>query len=440
MLMRSLFIFRRDLRIEDNTGLIEALNDSDEVILAFIYDPRQVDSPDASSNALQFMAESLADLHKQAGALGGRLNFFKGIAEDVVDVLLSTEKIDAVYLNRDYTEFSRKRDLAIKNVCARHDRVFRQFSDILLHEPEEILRKGEPYRVFTPYFRSSMAFRKRMPASPGKNSFHRGLISTGSGAIAFTGKSNIAIRGGRENALEVLGSLERFRNYDHERDIPSVPTTMLSAHLKFGTVSIREVYHAIQATLGDNHALLRQLMWRDFWTYVGFHFPKTWSCMQERFNNIKWENDEGKFKAWCDGKTGYPIVDAGMRQLNETGFMHNRLRMVVASFLTKDLHIDWRWGEKYFRAKLLDYDPLVNNGNWQWAAGVGLDAVPYFRIFNPWLQQRKFDQECEYIKRWVPELRGFSPRAIHSGDMDYYPLIVDHKRAAEKARDLYSSA
>lgn len=229
------------------------------------------------------------------------------------------------------------------------------------------------------------------------------------------------------------------------RNLPSLSgTTGLSAHHKFGTISIRESYWAVRSALGKSHTLVRELYWRDFFTHIGFHYPHVLSgCFHERYDTLKWENDEVKFKAWCQGRTGFPIVDAGMRELNITGFMHNRMRMITASFLVKDLHIDWRWGEKYFAQRLVDYDPLVNNGNWQWAASTGCDAQPYFRIFNPWLQQAKYDPKCLYIKQWVKELAGCTPKRIHriqdNIPTEYVSPIVDHAVASQKAKAMFKA-
>jgi len=224
--------------------------------------------------------------------------------------------------------------------------------------------------------------------------------------------------------------------YAATKDIPALSTSNLSAHLKFGTLSIRETYHAIKKILGPTHLLLRQLYWRDFFTHVAYYSPFVFGhAFHEKYDQLIWEHDDKKFQRWCTGTTGFPIVDAGMRQLTTTGFMHNRVRMIAASFLTKDLHIDWRWGEKFFAQQLIDYDPAVNNGNWQWCASTGCDAQPYFRIFNPWLQQKKFDTECIYIKRWIPELKKVAPATIHTWYANKLPSnypkpMVDHTQEA----------
>ncbi|MBZ0167786.1 MAG: DNA photolyase family protein, partial [Candidatus Omnitrophica bacterium] len=259
--------------------------------------------------------------------------------------------------------------------------------------------------------------------------------------------AHIAQSGGRKSGLKILKGLSRYKNYDDERDIPAVDgTTNLSAHNKFGTVSVREVYHGMRNVLGQTHTLIKQLYWRDFFVHVGYHHPEVLgSAFHEKYNKIPWRDSRQDFQAWCDGRTGFPIVDAGMRELNTTGFMHNRVRMITASLLVKDLQIDWRWGEKYFAQKLIDYDPLVNNGNWQWVASTGCDVQPYFRVFNPWRQQERFDPDAKYIKHWIPELKELSPKEIHTWDgaegslfaPDYPPPMVDHSVETKKVKELF---
>ncbi len=252
------------------------------------------------------------------------------------------------------------------------------------------------------------------------------------------------MQGGRRQALAIFDALENLKEYQNRRDYPALASTsLLSAHLKFGTVSIREAFYAVQCALGVDHPLLRQFYWRDFFTHIAYHFPEVFGhAFVRKYDALPWRNDQARFYTWAEGRTGFPIVDAGMRELNQTGYMHNRVRMITASFLVKDLHISWRWGERYFAQHLVDYDPCVNNGNWQWAASTGCDAQPYFRIFNPWLQQQKFDADCEYIYRWIPELRPFPPEVIHRWDKkfaacDYPKPIVDHRFESEKAKEMF---
>lgn len=450
---KALFIFRRDLRIQDNTGLIQAANLSDIIIPCFIFDPRQVGSANKykSDNCIQFMLESLQDLDKELKKHETALYLFNGKAHDVVNALIKSEGIDAVFCNRDYTPFSAERDNALKKTCERNKVTFHQYGDALLHEPEEVKTKnGTPYLMFTPFFKyvhTHLVVRE--PHKSTTPNFYRKKIKNALSLTAIKKPNNdlIAFHGGRAQGLKILKKIDQYTNYQKVRDFLAMnATTHLSPHNKFGTVSIREVYYAIQKKLGSSHSLIRELYWRDFFTHIAFHFPSVFGKpFKKQYEKLIWKNNKKNFNAWCQGKTGFPIVDAGMRELNATGYMHNRVRMITASFLVKDLHIDWRWGERYFAQKLVDYDPAVNNGNWQWVASTGCDAQPYFRIFNPWLQQKKFDAQCEYIKKWVPELKMVSPPVIHAWfkksniiSSEYPAPIVDHAHEAMISKKIYS--
>lgn len=455
MYKKSLFIFRRDLRVHDNTGLIRSLTLSEHVIPCFIFDPRQVEQANQyrSLNALHYMIESLQDLQEQLDSKGGKLYLFYGIAHEVVQDIIVQESIDAVFLNNDYTPFSIERDEAIKKVCLSHQLAFEPTDDLLLNPPDRIMTITKtPYARFTPFYKKALTISIDLPKDtiftnyyrkPIKNSQEKSIYKK----ILTKFNDHLNLRGGTKPAENIIASLASFNHYERERDIPAIATTHLSAPLKFGTLSIRHVYHAIKAELGSAHPLLRQLYWRDFYTYIAYHSPFVFGhAFQKKYDHVWWNNDTDDFARWCAGQTGFPIVDAGMRQLNETGFMHNRVRMIVASFLTKDLHIDWQWGERYFAQQLLDYDPAVNNGNWQWAASTGCDAQPYFRIFNPWLQQKKFDPDCVYIKRWIPELHHVDPKIIHSWynqkqvPLSHYPKpIVDHRQESMLAKKVFKS-
>lgn len=413
MYKRSVFIFRRDLRLEDNLGLTAAAKESEELLLCFIFDPRQKNHDYFSSPGFQFLCESLRNLQDSCKKNNGKLFIFSGLPEDVLRDIHATTPIDAVYTNADYTPFSKKRDAAIQEWCQKNNLAWNQYEDALL-QPGILKDDGTPYTVFTPYYRKASQIEVQKPTGIPKFTWYIDALSE-SDFPKYTEMSELYVHGGRENALVILEDLSRLRDYESSRDIPSLQTTGLSAHNKFGTISIREAYYAIRKTLGAFHPLLRQLYWRDFFYMIAINFPNVFGhSFQKQYEKVIWDTDAKKFGAWCEGKTGFPIVDAGMRQLNTTGYMHNRVRMIVASFLTKDLHIDWRMGEKYFAQKLVDYDPCVNNGSWQWAASTGCDAQPYFRIFNPWLQQKKFDPDCEYIKKWIPELRDISISDIHN--------------------------
>lgn len=451
---KSLFIFHRDLRLHDNTGLIAACTQSKTVIPCFIFTPEQIGTSNhyKSDNAVQFMIESLHDLAEQLEHKKGRLFLFHDETEKIIKNLIKHEKIDAVFSNKDYTPFAQKRDKALAKLCKEHNVDFHIFDDTLMNAPGTVLTGAkEPYKVFTPFWKSSVKHPVAKDISLHAAHFYTKAVrgaerDTIYKKIFLATNPDLAVHGGRKNALKIVKHLADFRTYLKTRDTPSIDTTLLSAHLKFGTVSPRELYHCMRESLGASaqSGLIRQLYWRDFWYHVAYFWPNVFGhAFQDEYNNLEWSSSKKNFETWCEGNTGFPIVDAGMRQLNKTGFMHNRVRMIVASFLIKDLHIDWRKGEHYFAQKLVDYDPCVNNGNWQWSASTGCDPQPYFRIFNPWLQQKKFDPDCVYIKKWIPELADLPSKAIHSwykqpvANIDYPRPIVDHETERSKALALY---
>lgn len=446
---KALFLFRRDLRLEDNTGLIFALEQAKSVIPAFIFSPEQITRNSyRSDHCLQFMIESLEDLEEQLKKKGGRLYLFMGKPAAIVSACIQKQKVDAVFVNRDYTPYSIERDRLIEAVCKNSGIFFQSFEDALLHPPEETLKSdGKPYSIFTPYFRRASKLPVPLPATCRKHNFSKESIAFAEDHQIYQKilpKRASQAPGGRAAALKILKNIGKCEKYASERNFPSLDaTTHLSAHLKFTTCSPREVYWAITKNLGRHSELIRSLYWRDFFTSIALFFPKVFGhSFHEKFDKIRWSYNRRRFRLWCEGKTGFPIVDAGMRELNATGYMHNRVRMIVASFLVKDLHIDWRWGEKYFAQLLIDYDPAVNNGNWQWSASTGCDSQPYFRIFNPWAQQLKFDPDCIYIKRWIPELASFTPKQIHNWPLEegtqHYPApMLDHAKEAKKTLAAY---
>ncbi len=452
---KALFIFRRDLRLHDNTALIAALQQSELVIPCFIFDPNQVEkNPYLSTNALQFMIAALTELASDLQKRKAYMYFFYGEPCGVVEELIKQERVDSVFVNRDYTPFSRKRDAQLEKLAKNNNVAFHSYFDLLLTEVGTVLTdKGTPYTVYSHFAKKAESLTVEKPTTNNyKNYYVKAIKREEPEALAKVLPSsdynrNIWNAGGRKSALKILKGLGRFIDYDTERNIPEIDgTTGLSANNKFGTVSIREVYWGIVDKLGTSHTLIKQLYWRDFFSHVAFSFPHVFGhAFHKKYDGIIWQKDRELFSAWCKGQTGFPIVDAGMRQLNSTGFMHNRVRMIVASFLVKDLHLDWRWGEKYFAQKLVDYDPAVNNGNWQWAASTGCDAQPYFRIFNPWIQGKKFDPDCKYIKTWVEEIRMYDAKQIHklgNGDSlpGYTPAIVDHSEAKKVAEDMFIEA
>jgi len=396
------------------------------------------------------MIESLDDLASQLGRRKGVLSRLSGIAHEVIDRLIESEAIDAVFLNLDYTPFSRSRDERIEEVCRRRGIDFVTTHDALLHAPGDVMTgAGEPYSVFTPFFRNAVRQGAPAPEPLGDAKFAHepaegSLTDSAVDSLLTARNASLHVQGGRRRAMQILETIGRFSGYAVTRDTPANRdgTTSLSAYLKFGCVSAREVRDAVSRSLGANHELIRQLHWRDFFTHLAFFNPHVFGrAFRAEYDAVEWDDDRKRFDRWRAGETGFPIVDAGMRQLAETGWMHNRVRMIVASFLTKDLHIDWRMGERHFARSLVDYDPAVNNGSWQWAASTGADAQPYFRIFNPWLQQKKFDPEAKYIHRWIPELRDLDAKSIQAlaerqgSLLSRYPSpMVDH--AMEKERTI----
>lgn len=401
------------------------------------------------------MLESLQELDIHLKKIGSKLFLFHGSPDDVVHKIIKNEQVNAIFVNKDYTPYSQQRDERIKKICKNNNISFHDHHDLLLNEPESVLKKdGKPYSIFTPFYKKSLSIHVVQPIKNNFKNYFSGPVKDIVShdmykKILATPNPTIFVHGGRKGSLKILSNLDDYKQYAQEHDYPCMEkTTGLSAHIKFGTCSVREVHAAIQKNLGRSHPLIRQLYWRDFFTHIAYHFPRVFGhAYNVKFNTLPWKNDKHQFNAWCQGTTGFPIVDAGMRQLNATGFMHNRIRMIVASFLTKDLHIDWRWGERYFASKLVDYDPSVNNGNWQWAASTGCDAQPYFRIFNPWLQQKRFDPDCLYIKKWIPELMALSPKEIHGlaksmpKTLSGYPEpIVDHSIESALAKKVYKHA
>ncbi len=436
--------------------------DAQAVLCCFFVDPRQVEPhPFRGTNSLQFMLEALKELSTSIEERGGEFCLLYGEPKEVLRKLIPQEGIEAIYFNRDYTPFARNRDRRVNEVCAELGCAVHQFGDALLQEPEAVQRKsGGPYSVYTPFAKCAAQSEVSRPSLMRVENLVKPNSDIGCGDVMpniseswdmlsqALGKPNplLFARGGRSHALATLERIGDFEQYHTQRDNPSeAATTGLSAHHKFGTISVRESYWKIADNFNAEHTLIRELYWRDFFTHIAFHFPKVFSgAFHSKYDSLEWENNEELFSAWCAGQTGFPIVDAGMRQLNVTGFMHNRVRMIVASFLTKDLLIDWRWGERYFATKLVDYDPAVNNGGWQWAASTGCDAQPYFRIFNPWLQQKRFDEDAKYVKRWIPELKEQPAQRLHKlhespllGSL--YPTpIVEHAEQKARAIRLFS--
>lgn len=450
----SIFLFHRDLRLDDNIGLLTAMNESAMVIPIFICTPEQIEHNSYKGNAsLQFLHESLVDLDHQLQQRNSRLYVFKGKTIDVLEELCSEISISGIYSNLDYTPFAKARDEAIRTFCLSKNIHCSFHHDALLTVPGAVLTKtGMPYTVYTPFMNKAREIAVSLPQSFSNSNFYREHITSSvpltNTLFLYVQNTGYKTKGGRKSALAHLRQLENLSSYNEERNFPAQPkTSLLAPHHKFGTISIRETFHTVGSLFGYNHTLINELYWRDFFSHVAHFFPHVFSGpFRKEYARVPWKMNTDFFETWKEGNTGYPIVDAGMRELRTTGFMHNRVRMITASFLVKHLHIHWQEGEKYFATQLLDYDPAVNNGNWQWVASTGCDAQPYFRIFNPWLQQKKFDADCTYIHQYIPELRALTPKEIHNLEFERplllteYPMpIVDHSEATAKTKLLYAS-
>ena len=447
MSYHSLFLFRRDLRLVDNTALNEALRRGKPVLAVFIVNPSLMERWKHSRRRLAFLFQSLQQLQVAVSQLGGTLVLATGEPEKVLPSLINRFEIDRVFVNRGYTPYGRSQDRRLENLTREMNIGFVALDDANLNPPPLVLKgDGSPYTVFTPYFRKAATFPVMPPAALEKGEFLH-ADDMGGWPAELNGYQRIQVprfEPGEAGALKATASMSSLTKYEVQRDVPaSEHTSHLSAHLRFGTCSARQVHSAVRESLADQHPLIRQLYWRDFYHQIGWHFPHVFGhAFRRHYDAIPWRTDADVLDLWKEGKTGFPIVDAGMRELASTGYMHNRVRMVTASFLTKNLHLDWRLGEAYFAEQLIDYDPAVNNGNWQWSASTGCDAQPYFRIFNPWRQQQKFDKDCVYIKQWVPELEPYPAQVIHKlekeGDF-YLPKIVDLRKSGDLSKEQFKS-
>jgi len=450
----GLVVLRRDLRLYDHTAMLAASARCERFTLCFVLDPRQlIPHKWQSRRGLAFMQNSLLELHHDLAKMGSGLVILYGEPDIEICDYAKKMHIDALFINRDYTPFSRKRDHAIHVACAEQSLPCFWFDDALLHAPDTILNcHHAPYKVFTAFYHAAM----KMPVTPPQDmDIQNRLTSMPPPSWQqnlklihdMDHRTVMGVNAGRKAGLKQLATMDAWHDYQLRRDIPALDaTTHLSPHLKFGTLSVREIYHYIFQHHGEEHPLLRQLYWRDFFTHVAYHTPHVFGhSFLPQFEHIPWQNSHTKFQAWCEGKTGFLLVDAGMRELAATGLMHNRVRMVAASCLVKDLHVDWRWGESWFARQLLDYDPAVNNGNWQWVASTGCDAQPWFRIFNPMLQQKRFDPKGIYIRRWLPHLREVVDTTLlkwdTKGDASLHPRpIVNHQQATAWIKEVYRHA
>lgn len=426
----NIFWFRRDLRLNDNAGLYRALKKGIPVLPIFIFDTSILDKlEDKKDRRVEFIHNAIQAIHSELIEFKSSIQVFYSTPELVFKELIKTYSIQSVYTNHDYEPYAMERDFHIKRFLETNHISLKTFKDQCIFEKSEITKDdGKPYTIFTPYSRKWKAKLTDydVKAYPTQKYFSN-FFKTSSFQIL-----SLRDMGFEPSDLETPSKTipkSIVTNYTEQRNFPAIRgTSLLSVHLRFGTVSIRNL--AKQA-LALNETWLNELIWRDFYMMILHHFPHAAkNSFKPQYDKLSWRNNEAEFKIWCEGKTGFPIVDAGMRELNETGFMHNRVRMIVASFLVKDLLIDWRWGEAYFAQKLIDFDLSANNGGWQWAAGSGCDAAPYFRIFNPSEQIKKFDPKYEYIKKWVPEF----------GTSNYPLPMVDHAKARLRTLAAYKEA
>jgi deoxyribodipyrimidine photo-lyase len=425
----NVFWFRRDLRLDDNVGLFHALNSDEDVLPIFIFDENILSQLPKEDARVTFIHQQLQTIQNQLQEIGKSLAVFHGKPIEIFQKLLSENTIHSIFTNHDYEPYARKRDLELFQLFKIKNIEFKTSKDQVIFEKSEVVKNdGTPYVVYTPYSNKWKENFKKIKLINYTSEDLLDKIAVHSYPflslldIGFE-TSSIAI-----SPYNISASL--IDNYEATRNFPALnKTSYLGIYLRFGAVSVRKMIG--KAIESKNETFFKELIWREFFMQILWHFPHTVnSSFRPKYDAIIWDNNEELFQKWCDGKTGYPFVDAGMRELNTTGHMHNRVRMIVASFLCKHLLIDWRWGETYFATKLLDYEQSSNVGNWQWAAGSGVDAAPYFRIFNPTEQIKKFDKELKYIKKWIPELE----------TADYPQPIVDHKLARERCLKVYKNA
>jgi deoxyribodipyrimidine photo-lyase len=427
----NIFWFRRDLRLHDNAGLYHALKTNLPIVPVFIFDTNILNElEDKADRRVEFIHAALQELQMQLKKMGSALEVYYGEPLQVYKTLLEKYAIEKVFTNHDYEPYAFERDGSIAGLLKNNDVSFHTYKDQVILEKKEVVKyDGGAYTVFTPYSRKWKAVLtgdhlKAYSTQAYFSNFYKQVITT-IPSLAAIGFKKIDQPFPSKNFNEEL-----VKKYKTQRDIPSTQgTSRLGLHLRFGTISIRQVA-AAGKELSETY--LNELIWRDFYHMILWNFPHVGKgkAFKPQYDTIEWRKDSGEFEQWCNGQTGYPIVDAGMRELNTTGFMHNRVRMIVASFLCKHLLLDWRLGEAYFAQKLLDFDLAANNGGWQWAAGSGCDAAPYFRIFNPYLQTKKFDPQMEYVKKWVPEFQEFN----------YPKPIVEHEFARKRCLEVYGKA
>jgi deoxyribodipyrimidine photo-lyase len=427
----NIFWFRRDLRLDDNVGFYEALKSGHPVLPIFIFDKEILEPLPEDDARVTFIYNTLQTMRKRLqNDYGSGIAIYHGRTEDIYRDLINDYEIDAVYTNHDYEPYARERDKNISKLLNKNDIEFKTFKDQVIFEKDEVVKKdGDPYVVYTPYMKTwKEKFKDHVLQIYDTNNYLDYLVDNS--RLPNLSLSDIGFKLSDQKIHDFDVTPRLINEYEETRNYPAKEaTSRLGPHLRFGTVSVRKMMK--KATAEKNETFWQELIWREFFMQILWHYPETKDrAFKSKYDRIEWRNNEDEFKLWCEGKTGYPLVDAGMRQLNETGFMHNRVRMLVGSFLCKHLLIDWRWGEAYFAEKLHDYEMASNVGNWQWVAGSGVDAAPYFRIFNPTTQIDKFDKNRKYIKTWVKEF----------GTDDYPEKMVDHKEARERCLNTYKNA
>jgi deoxyribodipyrimidine photo-lyase len=427
----NIFWFRRDLRLDDNLGFYEALKGKNAVMPIFIFDTDILDKLPKDDARVAFIHKTLQDMREVLQKEhNSSIAIYYGKPIDIYKTLVEAYDIETVYTNHDYEPYAKERDEAIASFLETHNIDFKTYKDQVIFEKDEVVKAdGNPYVVYTPYMKTwKEKFKSYNLEIFYTNAYMDNLVEHT--RLPNLSLSDIGFKTSHQNITPYTVTPTLIQDYEDTRNFPAKDaTSRLGPHLRFGTASVRKMVK--KAIAEKNEIFWQELIWREFFMQILWHFPHTAKdSFKSKYDRIKWRNNETEFKAWCEGKTGYPFVDAGMRQLNETGFMHNRVRMLVGSFLCKHLLIDWRWGEAYFAEKLHDYDMASNIGNWQWVAGSGVDAAPYFRIFNPTTQIQKFDKDLNYIKTWVPDFQ----------ELTYPQPIVDHKMARERCLETYKSA
>lgn len=427
----NIFWFRRDLRLDDNVGFYEALKGERPVLPIFIFDKEILKELPEDDARVTFIYETLQKMRSTLQhEYDSSIAMYHGKPLDIYKELEKDYDVETVYTNRDYEPYAKERDEKIASFLKDKEINFKTFKDQVIFEKDEVVKSdGDPYVVYTPYMKTwKDNFKSYDLKIYYTNEYLENLIENS--RLPNLSLSDMGFKKSKQEIIDYTITPTLIKEYENTRNFPAKEgTSRLGPHLRFGTVSVRKMVK--KATSENNEIFWQELIWREFFMQILWHFPKTVDkSFKAKYDRIKWRNNEKEFKAWCEGKTGYPLVDAGMRQLNQTGFMHNRVRMLTASFLCKHLLIDWRWGEAYFAEKLHDYEMASNVGNWQWVSGSGVDAAPYFRIFNPTTQIEKFDKNHEYIKTWVPEYK----------DEDYPDPIVEHKAARERCLKIYKEA